>query len=158
SPDGRTLAVSDDTMSVRFYDTASLRLRRVVTNLGYEHPVVYVADGARLVANSWVPPKHRVPDVDVRDARTLRLVRRLPLDPPSLGFTVGSNTPLVTPDGRTALFVYELVGRHGSLGKTVIDRWDVATGRRQRFELPVTNEVGAMLLDHGRELALDGAD
>ena len=151
SPDGRTLADSDNTSTVRFYDTSTLRVRRVVQQLGFTVPVAYTPDGKELAAFGG-------PGLEVRDARTLRLVRRLSLSPRWFSVPTGGFAPLVvTPDSRTLIYVYDLLASDGSDGRTFVDRWDLRTGRRlPTVGLAMEGANDAAFVDHRRELAIIG--
>src|SRR5262249_47949444 len=76
SPDGRTLAVSDNLSTVRFYDARTLRLRRVARQLGYTSAVAYYPDGSKLAAFGGPTPS-----IDIVDSRTFRRLRTLRLSP-----------------------------------------------------------------------------
>jgi WD40 repeat protein/DNA-binding SARP family transcriptional activator len=153
SPDGRTLAVSDNTATVRFYDTATLRLRGVARDFGETTPVGYTPDGTRIV--DFGGPSSRF---EVRDARTLRVLQTLQLDPRTATAPTGGNTPLlVTPDGRTLVYAFDLLRPDGSDGRAIVARWDLRTGRRSKaVQLDLQGARDAVLLDHGRELAIGG--
>ena len=59
-----------------------------------------------------------------------RVLKRLPLSPRFHYFPNGVVAPLVvTPDGRTLLFVYEVLLVDGSAVGTFVDRYDLAGTR-----------------------------
>jgi len=153
SPDGRTLAVSDNRDSVRFYDTSTLRLRRVAEQLGLTNAVAYLPDGTAFAA--FAGP---TPHVDIRDARTLRQKRTLQLDAQWLRGPTGGGAPLlVTPDGRMLVYVYDLYRPDGSEGRAQVDRWNLETGKRlPTVAVPLDGASYASILDHGRRLAVGG--
>jgi WD40 repeat protein/DNA-binding SARP family transcriptional activator len=153
SPDGRTLAVSDNLDTVRFYDTATLRLRHVARELGYTYAVAYYPDGTKLAAFGGPTPR-----IDIVDARTFHRLRTLEFDPGwSSGPTGCCAPPLVTPDGRMLVFVYDLLRPDGSDGAARLDRWNLQTGHRfATVTLPIDGASDATILDHGRRLAVGG--
>ena len=73
SPDGRTLAVSDNTATVRYYDLPTRTLRATTRFAGYGSRVVYTADGSRLVEPAGVTS----PFMESENARTLKPIGRL---------------------------------------------------------------------------------
>jgi WD40 repeat protein len=155
SPDGRTLAVSDNSNNVRFIDTRTRRARRVLSNFGATAPVTYSRDGSLLVDFGGAGE----PAVEVLDARTFRVERRLHLDRQWLHVPTDGLAPfLVTPDNRTVLYVYDLILPNGDHGQGFVDRWDVRTGK-----LIATVSVGAAganaatLVDGGQRLAIAGS-
>jgi DNA-binding SARP family transcriptional activator/WD40 repeat protein len=154
SPSGDTLAVSDNNGVVRFYDPVRRRVRRVVRALGYGSPVVYSRDGSLLFA----PGGSDAPRIDVRDQRTLRLIRGLAFDRRWLTHPTGLSPALVaTPDASRLFFAYSVQNPDGSDGRAYIDRWDVPSGR-----LLSTTPVGAdgsadlRLVEEGRRLVVVG--
>ncbi len=156
SPDGRTLAVPDNTGHLRFIDTESRQPRKVLSQFGFTNAPSYSPDGKLLGGFGQA----KAPDVELLDARTFKTVRRLPLDRRWLSTPTGGSAPLlITPDNRTLLYVYDvLVGRNRSEGPAYIDRWDLRTGK-----LLGTVPVGAagagdaVLIDSGRGLVIAGA-
>jgi WD40 repeat protein/DNA-binding SARP family transcriptional activator len=151
SPDGRTLAVSDNVGYVRFYDTASLALRKSVFGLGATNPVAYLPDGSRFVA--FTGPS---PGIGVLDAHSYRRVLSLAPDARWVNGPVGDAAPLlVSPDGGTLYYAYDAANPDGSDGRTYLDRWDLQTGRLlSSGALPVSGAVDGGLIAGGRELAL----
>ena len=156
SPDERTIAVADNTAAVRFYDPFGRRVRKVVNNLGYGFPPTYARDGSFFIAAGAL---HDRPVIDVRDARTYRVIRRLHYDHRWLTQPTGpSSTFVLTRDGRTAFMAYPLQKTTSSPGAGYVDRWDVASGR-----LVSTTPVGAdgtfelRLVDGDRRLIVLGA-
>jgi WD40 repeat protein/DNA-binding SARP family transcriptional activator len=134
SPDGKTLAVSDNIGGIRFYDAGTRRQRRPpLTDRGYG-TAVYAADGSLLV----VPAAGRVPGLagplpglDVYDARTYTGVAHLRLD---RGYAArqplpGADFTLVSPDSRSLLYAYNVQDRHGLPGAAYLDRWSLPGGR-----------------------------
>jgi DNA-binding SARP family transcriptional activator/energy-coupling factor transporter ATP-binding protein EcfA2 len=73
SPDGRSLAVSDNQGTVRVYDTATRRVRKTIHNFGFTMPVAFTPDGRYAVGLGG----DTVPKIDVRRADTFALVKQL---------------------------------------------------------------------------------
>jgi WD40 repeat protein len=154
SPDGRTLAVSDNLSTVRFYDARNLRLRRVAEQLGYDNSAVaYYPDGTKLAAFGGPTPR-----IDIVDSRTFRRLRTLRLSPRwSSGPTGCCAPPFVTPDGQTLVLVYDLLRPDGSDGRAYVDRWNLQTGHRlPTIGLSLNGANDATLVDHGRRFAVGG--
>ena len=136
SPDGATLAISDNANNVRFVDTKTRRVRKVVPNFGYTQPVAYAADGSALLDFGG----EGTPEISVLDPSTLRLKRTLHLDHQFL------TTPSENPPGpvrrrperkRTVLGVRRAPTEWGSRGgvrrpMATADRKARSDGRRRR--------------------------
>jgi WD40 repeat protein/DNA-binding SARP family transcriptional activator len=157
SPDGRTVAVSDNKNDVRLYDTARRSLRVSLRNHGFTEPVAFGGDGSWFAAFAD-DPHTGVPSVDVRDTRTMHSIQRLQFDPRFLHAPANlHDAPLVTRDGTQLFVVYDLVNKDGSEGAAFVDRWDLRTGHRSS-----TTAVGAAgarsvaLADHDRRLIVAG--
>ena len=126
SPDGRTLAESDNESTVTLYDTATQRALRVLKHMGYGNAVAYTPDGTKFAAFGGT----NTPEIDVLDARTYRRLRALYFDPQWLHVPTQGLAPLlITPDGRTLLYAYDLARPDGSDGAAFLDRWNLATGK-----------------------------
>jgi WD40 repeat protein len=158
SPDGRTLAVSDNLADVRLYDIRTRRQRSVLHNLGYTNAVAYLPDGSAFVAFGGTNTR----ELEVIDARTLEPKRVLHYDRRMLraafaGVLGGFAHPLVSSDGRTLLYAYDVLRADGSDGPAFVDRWNLQTGK-----LASTTPVGAAgandasLIERGRRLAVGG--
>jgi WD40 repeat protein len=157
SPDGRTLAISDNAGNVRLVDTATQRVGHVLPDFGATQGVAYTPDGSKLV--DW--RSTGFPTAEVLDAKTFRVLRKLRVSKHFL--SVPTESPpkpfLVSRDGRTVLYVYGEFAPDGGPGPAWIDRWNLATGRA----LPSV-DVGAVgaragsLVRDGRELAVIGLD
>jgi WD40 repeat protein len=150
SPGGGTLAVSDNNGTVRFYDTATRRLRKTMGMLGFTNAVVYLPDGLRFAA--WTGPQ---PGIGIFDAQSYRHVLQLDPDPRWNG-PVGDSTPLlVSPNGGTLYYAYDAANPDGSDGRTYLDRWDLQTGRLlSSGALPASGAVDGDLVEGGNDLAL----
>ena len=107
SPDGGTLAISDNANNVRFVDTKTRRVRKVVPNFGYTQPVAYAADGSALLDFGG----EGVPEIRVLDPGTLRLKRTLHLDRQFLSRPTESPPDpfVVAPNGSALFFVYHVL-------------------------------------------------
>jgi WD40 repeat protein/DNA-binding SARP family transcriptional activator len=156
SPDGRMLAVADNTGAIRFYDPSRRRVLDVVHNLGFGTPPTYSHDGSFFIA----PGDDRgTPVIDLRGAGDRRIIRRLRYDLRWLTQPTAYSPSLVlTRDGRTAFFAYSLQKPDGSEGRAFVDRWNVHDGR-----LLSTTAVGVdgaddlRLVDGGRRLIVLGS-
>ena len=155
SPDGRTLAVVDNLNTVRLYDTATRRTRRVLENLGFAGaPASYEPSGSALVAIGGAA----LPEIDILDSRTFKRLHVLHLDRRWLSVRTDCCAPLLlTPDGRTLFFAYGVLNPDNSEGPAYVDRWDLRSGR-----LVSTTAVGAAgafsasLIDDARRLVVGG--
>ncbi len=153
SPDGRTLAVSDgDTGAVRFYDTFTHLTRPLpLTDFSGNQPPVYSSDGSLLAYPAGAVLK-------VRNAHTLSLVARLPLDPgfdPQVTGQPSNPSILISPDRRTVYDAYWLVDAGGHPAGSYIDRWSLPSGRRLGRTRVSTAELLALrLVDRGTRLVV----
>jgi WD40 repeat protein len=151
SPDGRTLAVAAvnffelapilalyrspgsgagvNVRELRFYDARKHRVKgRRLTDFAGARAPVYSSDGALLA----YPMAGLPPSIAVRDARTLKLVHKLALDPLQLA----SYTPdlahasiLIAPDGHTVYCAYEDFSQNYEPRATFLARWSLPSGR-----------------------------
>jgi WD40 repeat protein/DNA-binding SARP family transcriptional activator len=154
SPDGRTLAASDNQGAVRFYDLVHRRLEATVRRFGFTSPVAYSPDGSLMVA----PAGTIVPRMEVRNARTFAVVRELPLDRRFLANVTNVNTGPVVGRNGIVYFVYSLSAQDGSEGPAYLERWRLGTGLRITSSAPVgaDGSEGIALVDGGRRLAVLG--
>ncbi|MDX6413556.1 MAG: hypothetical protein QOH23_966 [Gaiellaceae bacterium] len=155
SPDGRTLAVSDNAGHVRFVDTRAHRVREVVPAFGFTQPVAYAANGSVVADFGGQNPK-----IDVLDANTLRIRRRL--RPSKAWLSAPSDFParpfIVTPDGRQVLLVYSVARSDGKPGEARVDRWSIRSGKLVHSSgIGIDGARAAALIDNGRRLAVAGA-
>jgi WD40 repeat protein len=161
SPDGGSLAVSDNEGTVRVYDTATRRVRKTIHNFGFTMPVAFTRDGRYAVGLGGAT----VPKIDVRRADTFALVRQLPYDKlwihaalHTKAGTGGFQAPIVSPDDRFVYMAWDMLRDDGSDGAAYIDRWNLATGQ------VVVRPVGAAgaqtigLSRDGRRLVVVGLD
>ena len=139
SPDGRTLAVSDNTATVRYYDLPTRTLRATTRFAGYGSRVVYTADGSRLVEPAGV----NSPFMEIQNARTLKPIGRLDYDPfyPS---STSSAEPEIDGNGRLDLAEASQL-KDGSDGPAFIDQWNLTTRKRVATRVPIGGQ-GAILL------------
>ena len=139
SPDGRTLAVSDNTATVRYYDLPTRTLRATTRFAGYGSRVVYTADGSRLVEPAGV----NSPFMEIQNARTLKPIGRLDDDPfyPS---STSSAEPEIDGNGRLDLAEASQL-KDGSDGPAFIDQWNLTTRKRVATRVPIGGQ-GAILL------------
>ena len=130
SPDGRTLAVVENTSLTRFYDTRTRRERHAPLPNTVHIPPSYSKDGKLLVLMR-APSSKSPPALDLRDARTLRHLRFLPLDKRWLSTPTSFQNPLfLSPDGQTAYMAYSTVDPVKQTdGPAYVDRWNVQTGK-----------------------------
>jgi DNA-binding SARP family transcriptional activator/WD40 repeat protein len=150
APNGRYFVVTDNAGHLRFYSTRTHRqLRPATEGLGYVPlQVAFSPDGRRLLAIDW-RGKHG-PTYDVLDASSLRVVRRLRLDP-----WLRTHQPLFAQfgmfvsSGRTVLYVY------GDPGEAWVDRWDLRSGKLvSRRPAGAGGIAGANLIEHGSVVAI----
>ena len=151
SPDGRTVAVSDSVAGqVRFYDAGTRSLRGgPLSDFFGDQPPAYSDDGSLLVYSAGQ-------SLAVRNARTLALVKRLPIGPPfsqQLTADIPEGSILIGPGQSTAYYAYWLLNPAGQPTDAYMARWSLPSGR----SLP-TVRVGSgpllavALIDRGREL------
>ena len=148
SPDGGTLAISDNANNVRFVDTKTRRVRKVVPNFGYTQPVAYAADGSALLDFGG----EGVPEISVLDPGTLRLKRTLHLDRQFLSRPTESPPDpfVVAPNGSALFFVYHVLLPNGAPGEAFVDRWRLRTGSsKRRSPVGVKGTRGAALVAGG---------
>jgi DNA-binding SARP family transcriptional activator/WD40 repeat protein len=164
SPDGHTVAVGalrPDAFNLyqfghlapgvslgdlRLYDARTHQVKgQRLTDFGGAGAPVYSRDGSLLVYPTGGIP----PSIAVRDARTLRLVRRLALDPLQLASYAPDLTHariLIAPDGHTLYCAYQDFsnGNYAPSG-TYLARWSLPSGRL----LSTTRIGGAAVLAMG---------
>ena len=76
SPDGRSLAVSDNQGTVRVYNTTSHRVRKTIHDFGYTMPIAFTPDGRYAVGLGGTS----LAKIDIRRATTFALVKQLSYD------------------------------------------------------------------------------
>jgi WD40 repeat protein len=159
SPDGRSLAVSDNQGIVRVYDTATRRIRKTIRDFGYTMPVAFTPDGRYAVGDGGA----NVPKIDVRRAGSFALVKELSygkhwthvaLD--TKGGTGGFPLVFVSNDDRFVYQAWDAVRDDGIDGPGYIDRWSVATGRVVERALGADGAQATGLSRDGRRLVVIG--
>ena len=153
SPDGRTLAVPDNSGHVRFIDTESRHTRRVLSNFGYTTAPSYSADGSLLAGFGGT----NLPEIDVLDAHSYEHVRTLHLDQRWLSRPTGGNAPLlITRDKRSLFYVYDLQDA-GKDGAAFVDQWDLRTGKLlASVAVGSSGAIDAVLINGDRQLVIVG--
>jgi DNA-binding SARP family transcriptional activator/WD40 repeat protein/energy-coupling factor transporter ATP-binding protein EcfA2 len=142
SPDGGTLAVGAIDLSrlvpmgsgqhvgvLRLYDARTHRVTGpALTDFAGALAPVYSSDG-RLLA---YPTAGVAPSIAVRDARTLRLVHTLALDPLQLSAFIPDLAHariLISPDGHSVYCAYQDFSQDYYPRATVLARWSLPSGR-----------------------------
>ena len=150
SPDGKTLAASDNQANVRFFDTHAHRESRPpLERIAYGTPAVYSEDGTLLAALS---PASKPPGLALVDARTLKPVSVLPFDS-RYAISTTPRTPFgIAPDNRTAFLAYGVPNPDRSDGPAYLDRWDVATGKLTTIPLGSNGLLGASFVAAGKSI------
>jgi WD40 repeat protein/DNA-binding SARP family transcriptional activator len=153
SPDGRTLAVSDNQSTVRLYDVATRRVLHVFQNLGYTVAVAFEPDGSAFAALGGT----RKPEIDLVDTRTYRRLRAFRLDRQWLSVPTAGNEPLlITPNGRWLFYGYDVIRRDGAEGAGYLDRWDLRNGRLTTVPVGLRGMSALDVIDQGRKVASGG--
>ncbi len=128
SPDGRTLAVTDNNGELWFYDTRTRAVNRTLTDIGELQAPVYSSDGSLLIYGGSEGNAVTV----VRDAHTLRLLGKLSYDRRWYALPGADNFAsnyLVSPDDRTVFYGYWVINSAGGPRTAYVDRWSLPTGR-----------------------------
>jgi WD40 repeat protein/DNA-binding SARP family transcriptional activator/energy-coupling factor transporter ATP-binding protein EcfA2 len=129
SPDGRTVAVSDNNQTVRLYDVATRSVRASLPDQGLTQPVAFIGDGSRFASYGF-DPNSGLQFVAIDDTRTFEVVKRLVFDRASMHEpTRGNSPPIVSRNGSTVFSVFDVLRGDGTDGAAFVDRWDMRTGR-----------------------------
>ena len=130
SPDGKTLAVVENTSFTRFYDTRTRRERHAPLPDTVHVAPFYSRDG-KLVVLMRQPSPNQPPGLEVRHGRTLGHLRFLPLSERWLSTRTSFANPLfLSPDGRSAYMAYSVVDPDEETdGPAYVDRWNLRTGK-----------------------------
>jgi len=158
SPDGRSLAVSDNQGTVRVYDTAH-RIRKTIHNFGYTMPVAFSPDGRYAIGLGGT----QVPKIDVRNGGTFALVRQLSYDKLWVHTALHTQTGpggfqviVVSHDDRFAYMAWDMLRSDGSDGAAYIDRWNLATGHVVVRPVGAAGAQTIALSNDGRRLVVVG--
>jgi WD40 repeat protein len=159
-PDGRVLAVTDNTHSIRFYDPRTHQPIGTPRTDSIETDAPTYSHNSSLVA--YAAAKGNSPFVAVRDAHTLRLVRRLSFDHRWLTTQTGDlvNAPgafLFSPGNRVLYYPYFVVEPNGAVGAAYLDRWSLRSGRLLSTTPIGPGPVLAARLVNGRLVILNGS-
>jgi WD40 repeat protein/DNA-binding SARP family transcriptional activator len=152
SPDGRTLAVSDNTGKLRVYDARTHRQTHppLPDTGAVLLPEIYSRDGSLLLVQAYAGGR---PLLELLSTRTLRPVRRLTFDRRYLDTPTGWAPGLaLAPNGSRVFFTYDVLDKDGSDGMAYLDRWNTADGSRTTMPLGSTGMLGAGLTRDGRRL------
>lgn len=131
-PDGRVLAVDDNTGSIRFYDPHTHRPTDTPLTDSIETDApTYSPDGSLI---AYAAGNRNSAFVAVRNAHTLRLVRRLPFDhrwqtTQTADLINATGAFLFSPGNRDLYYPYFVVSPSGAPGAAYIDRWSLQSGR-----------------------------
>jgi WD40 repeat protein/DNA-binding SARP family transcriptional activator len=159
SPDGRSLAVSDNENNVRVYDTATHRVRETIPDLGYAMPVAFTSDGKFVVGDGGKDGAK----IDVRRARTFALVKQLSYGKRwvdtvehTKGGVGGFPLVFVSKDDRFVYQAWDAVRDDGRDGAGYVDRWNIRTGQVVERPLDADGAQATGLSSDGRRLVVIG--
>ena len=149
SPDGRTLAVSDNSGEVLLFDAATHVQVGKLSGVGQAgQPFAYSPDGRYAVTFSDDKPALALIDVHSR-----HIVRLLPMDRTFVNSLTSDSDPIVV-GSRAAFMTYALVDRQTRAEKQAfVDRWDLRTGKLTFRPLRgASGMLATRLVDGGKEL------
>ncbi len=127
SPDGRTLAVAENTNFMRFYRTRTRQQWLALPNSFHQAPT-FSKDGKVVLLLRAKAPPPGPGFVEVRDGRTLQHLRWLQADKRWNGPLGGPL--LVSADDRYAYLVWtQFDPQTGAPAQSYVDQWDLATGK-----------------------------
>ena len=149
SPDGTTLAVSDNRFQIRLFDTRTHReAHSPLANLCAICPLLYSKDGSLLATLGARGPA-------LLDARTFKIRRVLSLVGGRARFNL-MRVPLsplaIAPDSKTAFLAFAVLNPDGSDGAAYLDRWNVATGKAAVIPLGSNGMIGADFVAAGKQI------
>jgi WD40 repeat protein/class 3 adenylate cyclase len=158
SPDGRTLAVAENSNLMRFYNMVNKRQRRAPLPNSLHQAPTFSKDGklVLLLRAKAGPPAPQ--SLEVRDGRTLRHLRWLPTDKTWQQGPVGYLSPLlISNDDRHAYLAWTLVDQETGQtdGRSYVDEWDLKTGKLRSVALNAKGMFDARLADGKLELVTD---
>lgn len=157
SPDGRTLAVTDNSGTVRFFDTSTTRERAGrIEGIEPTLPIHYSRDGSLLMATGSTQGKFRFAAYVLYDTRTLRRVRTLKLDDVWQRVPTGSQAEALSPDGRVVAFAYSVLDENRDEGPAYLDRW--IGSRLKRVPVGATGVIDVAFVDGGKTLMVASFD
>ncbi len=131
-PDGRALAVDDNTGEIRFFNPLTHQpLGKPLTDPISTGAPTYSPDGSLIAYSAGTGTSAYVA---VRDAHTLRLLHRLPFDhrwltTPTADLLNATGAYLFSPRDRDLYYPYWVVGPTGTAGPAYLDRWSLSSGR-----------------------------
>src|SRR5581483_7450086 len=131
-PDGRVLAVSDNTHDIRFYDPSTHHPAGAPLTDSIETDAPTYSPNGSLIA--YAAGNKNSAWVSVRDAHTLRVVHRLPFDhrwvtTPTADLINATGAFLFSHGNRELYYPYFVVGPSGTPGAAYLDRWSLQSGR-----------------------------
>ena len=139
SPDARTLVIGDSNGAIRFFDVGSQQQTRPAFTHAMGYGPTTFTDSGRELLTVADPPR----GLQLLNAKSLGLLRRLPFDAHFSADKAGAVTPMIA-SGDVAFFAYDLViDQRGDEGPAFLDRWDLRTGSRKTTRLGSTNVIGA---------------
>lgn len=152
TPDGRTLAVTDNQEEMRFFDTRTHKeVHAPLKPAGGFDILGYSSDGSQLFTSGGAAGK--LPGLEFLDARTRKVLHRMPL-PRRL--ILDPTTPIVpyelTPDGKTFFLAWALLTPDGRDGAAFLERWNVRSGKNTTTPLGSNGIIGLAVVRDGREL------
>jgi DNA-binding SARP family transcriptional activator/WD40 repeat protein len=137
SPDGRTLAVAENTNFMRFYDTQTRQERRsALPNADHRAPT-FSRDGKLVLFFRAKKPGGDM-KLEVLDGRTLRHLRFLPTDKQWQQKPTSFQEPLlVSGDDRYAYLAWSLIDASQTHDlQTYVSEWDLRTGALRTVKVP----------------------
>ncbi|MBV8301213.1 MAG: hypothetical protein JOY68_04760, partial [Candidatus Dormibacteraeota bacterium] len=162
SGDGRTLAVSENTGAVNFFDTRTYRqIHAPLSNyngglvglgtMGYAGPFFY--------SIHVFPPRPSGPNppetLDLFDAASMVKMHSFTVTDTFINNSTGPIDPVLgSPDGRDFWFVFDITPGNSSDGTTYVDRWETSSGKVTELALPTVGLGGAELLAGDRLLVV----
>ena len=157
SPDGRTLAVSDNGGKVHFFDTSTRRERpRGIEHIEGTNPLHYSRDGSQLMTWGFTQDKAEFPAWVIFDTKTLRRVQTLKFDDVWLNVPTGSQAEELSPDGRVVAFAYSVLDKERNEGPAYLDRW-IGT-HLTRVPVGATGVLDVAFVDGGKTLVVASYD
>jgi len=157
SPDGRTLAVVENSDFMRFYDTRTRRERvPALPNALHDAPT-FSRDGKIVVLFRAKGPRPAPQHLEILDARTLRHLRWLPTQTLFQTSPSGYQSPLLlSADDRHAYFAWTLTDQSGTHDvRTYVDEWNLGTGALRSAAVNARGMFAARLAGGTLELVTD---